>query len=325
LIPNVALTGSADATTIALPAVSLLVYNTGSGTELPSGYYYNSGTAISPVWTRLSTGRADGSETKVEAGTNVTVTGSGTSASPYIVNSTEVDGDVTNEIQDLSINGNTLKITLKGSATAIDLSAYLDNTDNQTLDGILTVNTSAGNKKITSLADPVADQDAATKAYVDLISSPCVLSIGDTHEGGIIFYLDGSGCHGLVAKATDEPGTYQWSTSDTEIWAFAAGIYGGAQNTKKIIYRMGVGNAPAAEQCEGLTDGGFTDWYLPSKDELDMMFVNLHLQLLGGFSSGDYWSSTEFGASSAWRQGFYNGNQFYFKNKYYNVRAVRAF
>jgi uncharacterized protein (TIGR02145 family) len=174
LIPNVALTGSTDATTITSPAVSLLVYNTATVSDILPGYFYNSGTPGSPFWTRLSTSTGtgtagDGSETKVTAGTNVTVTGSGTSGSPYIVNASEVDGDVTNEIQDLSINGNTLKITLKGSATAIDLSAYLDNTDNQTLDGILTVNTSAGNKKITSLADPIAAQDAATKAYVDVL------------------------------------------------------------------------------------------------------------------------------------------------------------
>jgi uncharacterized protein (TIGR02145 family) len=174
LIPNVALKGITDAITIALPAVSLLVYNTATVSDVEPGYYYNSGTAVSPFWTRLSTSTSpgtagDGSETKVEAGTNVTITGSGTSASPYIVNASEVDGDVTNEIQDLSINGNALKITLNGSATSIDLSPYLDNTDDQTLAGILTVNTSAGDKKITNLGYPVSAQDAATKAYVDVL------------------------------------------------------------------------------------------------------------------------------------------------------------
>jgi uncharacterized protein (TIGR02145 family) len=172
LIPNVSLTGSTDVTTIILPAVSLLVYNTATVSDVEPGYYYNSGTIVSPFWTRLSTSTGtgtagDGSETKVTAGTNVTVTGSGTSASPYVVNSTEVDGDVTNEIQDLSIIGNALKITLNGASTEIDLSPYLDNTDNQTLSDVLTSNTSAGNNKITSLADPTNAQDAATKKYVD--------------------------------------------------------------------------------------------------------------------------------------------------------------
>jgi hypothetical protein len=90
LIPNVTLTGITDATTIATPVASLLVYNTATVSDVIPGYYYNSGTAGSPIWIRLSTSTStgtagDGSETKVTAGTNVTVTGSGTSASLYIV------------------------------------------------------------------------------------------------------------------------------------------------------------------------------------------------------------------------------------------------
>ena len=62
LIPNVALTGITDATTIASPAASLLVYNTVFRDSTIPGFYYNSGTSGSPVWTRLSTGTlGDGS------------------------------------------------------------------------------------------------------------------------------------------------------------------------------------------------------------------------------------------------------------------------
>ncbi|WP_415374051.1 DUF1566 domain-containing protein [Patiriisocius sp. Uisw_017] len=160
------------------------------------------------------------------------------------------------------------------------------------------------------------------------VTSTCGLSIGDTYQGGIIFYLDGSGCHGLVAKASDETGFYEWSPINFDTWAFANGIFGGAQNTKKSIARASDNSSlcPAADQCEGLSDGGFTDWYLPSKDELDMMYVNLRLQGLGGFSGGFYWSSTEFNNDFAWRQNFGNGLQDYFiKFNAYDVRAVRAF
>ena len=54
LITNVALTGSTDPTTIASPAVSLLVYKTATVSDIIPGYFYNSGTIVSPIWTRLA-------------------------------------------------------------------------------------------------------------------------------------------------------------------------------------------------------------------------------------------------------------------------------
>ncbi len=79
----------------------------------------------------------------------------------------DADADPTNEIQDLNLTGNTLKITNNASAANIDLSPYLDNTDDQNLANVLTQGTDAGNKKITNLADPTNEQDAVTKAYLD--------------------------------------------------------------------------------------------------------------------------------------------------------------
>jgi hypothetical protein len=54
LITDVALTGSTDPTTIASPAVSLLVYKTAKASDSIPGYFYNSGTIVSPIWTRLA-------------------------------------------------------------------------------------------------------------------------------------------------------------------------------------------------------------------------------------------------------------------------------
>jgi hypothetical protein len=168
---------------------------------------------------------------------------------------------------------------------------------------------------------------ATAPEWVTPTNTEATLAIGDTHEGGIIFYLDGSGQHGLVAKVADEPGIYKWSFIDFSTWAFAAGIYGGAQNTKKIISlaTLNSSTSPVATQAL-LPYGGFNDWYLPSKDELDMMFVNLHLQGLGNFANISYWSSTEVDVANAWFQFFGNGDQG-FTNKFMStsVRAVRAF
>jgi hypothetical protein len=85
----------------------------------------------------------------------------------------------------------------------------------------------------------------------------------------------------------------------------------------------------AAELADALVLGGQSDWFLPSKDELNQMYINLHSAStpLGGFSTDYYWSSSEFDDDFAWYQGFSNGYQT-FNTKYSTtayVRPVRAF
>lgn len=211
---------------------------------------------------------------------------------------TEVDGSITNELQTISRTGTTVTLSNGGGTFEDSVGVYTAGTGIDITNNVIST------------------------------TSACGLSIGDTYAGGIIFFLDGSGCHGLVAKATDEPGIYQWSPSYFETWAFASGIYGGAQNTKKSIARaVAIGSTcPAASVCDNLTSGGYTDWYLPSKDELDMMYVNLHMQGLGGFANNSYWSSTEGDNFNAWRQNFFDGFQGNLnKNGSLYVRSVRAF
>jgi len=72
--------------------------------------------------------------------------------------------------------------------------------------------------------------------------------------------------------------------------------------------------------------GGKSDWFLPSKDELNALYNNLHKIGIGGFASYGYWSSTEDKANHAWYHGFSTGSQNSF-NKYNSsrVRAIRAF
>jgi hypothetical protein len=123
----------------------------------------------------------------------------------------------------------------------------------------------------------------------DRITS-CDLSIGDIHAGGIVFYLDGSGCHGLVSKELDEPGTFAWSVDDYVSFARARGLFAGAQNTKQILYEVGLAasgptTSPAATQVS-LTHNGYSDWYIPSIEELHLMYINLYRQGLGNFVSG---------------------------------------
>lgn len=126
------------------------------------------------------------------------------------------------------------------------------------------------------------------------------LNIGDTIHGGIIFYLDGSRQHGLIAKMTDEPGTYLWSDSTLTTEAWADGPHGGAFNQRKIFEVYPITTAPAAHACDLVQVNQMYDWYLPSRYELYLMYMTIGPGApppntnIGNFALDEYWSSTEF-------------------------------
>ena len=115
-------------------------------------------------------------------------------------------------------------------------------------------------------------------------------------------------------------------------------IYSGMMNTERIIINQG-NNAFAADICAQHDGGGYGDWYLPSKWELNEMWEKLADSdgngtnsgpadpgNLGGFASAFYWSSAEFTSGFAKDQDFSGGNQLLrIKNDFIRVRAVRAF
>ncbi len=147
-------------------------------------------------------------------------------------------------------------------------------------------------------------------------------SIGDLYAGGIVFYLDGLG-GGLVAALSNM--VTSWGEYGTLIGGTSHVVGTGDSNTTAIVNVLGSGNY-AAKRCDDLVLNGYNDWFLPSKDELNLMRVNLYQQGVGGFNEYSYWSSSEFDALTAWVQNFYSGGQFSYV-KYLNdqVRAVRAF
>ena len=178
----------------------------------------------------------------------------------------------------------------------------------------------------------VTGAGTAASPYVVSTTSPCGLAIGQTYQGGIIFYLDASGCHGLMSAPTDQSTGTQWHNgSNTNTTAFASCVGCGDGNTSMIVYNQGAGSY-AAGLCFDLILGWYSDWYLPSKYELNLMYRNigqgnaLGLGNVGGFASNGYWSSTEGGSNIAWWQNFGFGTQdIDAKFVTHYVRAVRAF
>ena len=182
-------------------------------------------------------------------------------------------------------------------------------------------------------------------------------------SGGYIFYDKGScsdgwrflevapkGWSGAAEDSKYVFGYYRTSENGTNlVVGTETGIGNGKENTQKLVAAMGsaahtyyVGSTTTAEyaakMCADYRGGGHDDWFLPSKDELDLMRQNLAItdgilpwmSFLGGLCPGVdwvyYWSSSENYAYSAWTQYFYIGDQYnYSRNYEFRVRPVRAF
>ena len=183
----------------------------------------------------------------------------------------------------------------------------------------------------TSGAGTVAATDNILQAIQKLNGNNPMHYIGEGYGGGIVFYVYDNGQHGLIAATADQSTGVRWYAGTyTNTMAFADGVGAGKANTAIIIANQGYGDGGtyAARICNeySVTVGGVTygDWYLPSKFELNLLY--LQKSVVGGFASSYYWSSTENNYTYAWDQYFSNGYQYaYYKNDAYYVRAVRAF
>lgn len=162
-------------------------------------------------------------------------------------------------------------------------------------------------------------------AYGNEITFNSGYIFGTDHAGGYVFFNDGSGS-GLVSAKSDQS-TYQvWSNiSDTMIGTTGTAVGAGQANTTAIISQSGHTES-AAKICADYSDGTYNDWFLPSKDELMLMYQNLRLTGVGGFTHTCYWSSSEYNAVwSWWVDPYYGDLYYYFKECPYYVRAARAF
>ena len=176
-----------------------------------------------------------------------------------------------------------------------------------------------------------------SKNEVDVLIAnlqPTTYNIGDIVNGGVVFWVDSTGQHGLVTAFLDVATSVQWGCSATDLpnvpnvqtyppVGFGAGIGAGFDNTNDIL--TDCPDVPAAFAARSLG----AQWFLPSAKELNQMYVNREtLEGVSGFTvfSNYYWSSTESDINYAWKQYFGNGFQYHFnKDDTSSVRAVRAF
>jgi hypothetical protein len=159
--------------------------------------------------------------------------------------------------------------------------------------------------------------------------SPITYTIGQAAQGGVVFWIDETGQHGLVAATADQNAAAPWYNGNTNTNATRSGVFGGKFNTEKIISGIGSGSYAAILAAEH-TGGQYGDWYLPSKNELSIMFTQKNS--IGGFVAATYWSSTELDEEPGLIAE--NANQVNFstgvvstvsKNTLNRVRAIRSF
>lgn len=175
--------------------------------------------------------------------------------------------------------------------------------------------------------------------------SPKTYAVGDFAQGGIVFYIDETGQHGLVCAKNDQSTSMRWCAGAyLNIRAYGDGFYAGKTNTAIIIAVHSAagddGLMYAARLCHELhtSEGGryYDDWYLPSIGELREMSIHqatinttaaAHFGMSLSISTTSYYfSSKEFDRSDAYLWSFRYGRDFNglkFDTNY--VRAVRSF
>ncbi|MEO6733534.1 MAG: hypothetical protein ABIN01_20085 [Ferruginibacter sp.] len=179
---------------------------------------------------------------------------------------------------------------------------------------------------------PFATTSAGT-TYGNQVTYTTGVDIGLSHEGGIIFYIDNTGQHGLVAAPTDQGTAVPWAPGNLFTTVTNASSYtDGVGNTTKIITKYGASGSYAAKLCKDYRGGGFTDWYLPAADQVFRM--KIHQDVIGGFHGSAflanyyYWSSSENNYFSAWGYELnprYTTVSAFDKSNLLYVRAIRNF
>jgi hypothetical protein len=157
-----------------------------------------------------------------------------------------------------------------------------------------------------------------------------VPEIGLEYGGGIIVYVDDTDQHGLIAATTDQGVDVAWGCEGIYIsvpgsQGTSTAVGSGKANTEAIVFNCQTPGI-AARLCDELSMGGYDDWFLPSLDELQLLY---EARILPGLNleEAHYWSSSQANDFNAYFILFYNGTQSTYNKDQsdYRVRAIRTF
>jgi hypothetical protein len=192
----------------------------------------------------------------------------------------------------------------------------------------------SGNGNATYTVTPTNSGCSGAPIEIVITVTACIdlgLSVGDSYGGGTVIYIAPGGCSGIISANTDIAGLYPAGKNDFPYFT-TTGVGGGYLNTINIVSALdNFTPEKAAEACNNLTLSGYSDWYLPSKDEL--LLVRAIRDTIGGFttiSGSNYWSSSDNPTGTqTWYVSFYDGAPFpaggVVKESILHVRAVRNF
>ena len=243
----------------------------------------------------------------------------------------------------------TVPFTAPSSNGGSDITSYTATSSPEGITGTIS-QSGSGDITVTGLTNGTsytftvtATNAIGTSVASEASNSVTPVAIGDFYQGGVVFYIFQYGetgyvlgeTHGLIAAVEDQSSGIRWyNGSYTTTGATGTAVGTGSANTTTIITEQGAtATSYAAGLARAYEGGGYTDWFLPSKDELNKMYTNkATINTTAALNSGSdfvdnyYWSSTEGDNDIAWGQNVYRGNQGNDgKGSTNNVRAVRAF